>query len=130
VTARTAALSGRRFAEEQMVDEGTITRDGASVLNPTTGLREPTAASTVYAGKCRLRTPTAQELEVLFGEQQVTLSRYMLDVPHTTRGVRVDDVVTMTLTEDSDAEVLPLRIVAVTAETIFGMKSYPCEAAA
>lgn len=128
MTARATAVAGRHFAEQQMVDECTITRDGAAVLNTTTGLLETEDALEVYDGPCRLRTPTAQESETLFGEESVTMSRYVIDLPHTVRGVRIDDVVTMTESEDSDVEALRLRVVAATAETIYVMKSYACEA--
>lgn len=127
MTARTAADSGRRFAEAQMVDECTITRDGVGVYDPDTGELEPGTPTTIYTGKCRLRTPSPEEERVLFGEQQVTKTRYILDVPHTTRGVRIEDVAALTTTEDTDAAALRIRVVAATAETIFVMKSYPCE---
>ena len=58
MTSAQAASSGQALAESRMLDTCRITRAaaGTGVLDPVTGLVTG-ARTTVYQGKCRLRTP-------------------------------------------------------------------------
>lgn len=118
----------RAAAWSLMRDTGTISRPGVDTFNPATGLIEPGVDTVIYDGVLRVRQPTAQESEVLFGEQQVTRLRLIVDVPHDTTGVLVDDVVTVSETADDD--LLPprqFRVTGILMGTFVVMKSYPVE---
>ncbi len=111
-----------------MRDRARISRPGADTFDPNTGLVTPGAGTTVYEGPCRLRAPGSVEAEALFGEQQVTMSRFILTCPHTVVGVRVDDVVEMLETDDADAADRTYRVVLVPAGSDLVLKAFGVEA--
>lgn len=128
MTALTATVQGRKLAESLMVDTAMITRPGgAPTFDPNTGLLTPTVGATVYTGVCRLRQPTATEAEVLFGEEQVTRTTFIVCVPHTTTGVSIGDVVTFIESGDPDVLTRQFKITAVPVSTFTLYKGYPAE---
>jgi hypothetical protein len=128
VTAISARNRGRHRAESLMIDEVTITASGAPTLNPVTGDLEPGAGTVVYTGKARLRMPSNVEVNRLFGEEDVTKTRYMLSVPHDTTGVRVDAVVHVTESDDAEAMAREFKVVAVPSETYVIDRKFGLEA--
>jgi hypothetical protein len=120
----------RRQAASLLTDTATVTRGGgAPTLNTTTGILTPAAGTTVYTGLCRVRQPGGvdSEAERLFGEQQVTATRYIVDFAHDVTGVEVDDVVTVTDTADADLLGRSFRVLTVPAITYQLYKGFPCE---
>ena len=118
----------RREAESLMVDTAIVTRSGALTLNTSTGVLAPAAATTIYTGLCRLRQPSAEETEILFGDTQETRSRFIACFKYTVTAVAVDDVVTFTVSDDPDVLARSFRILSTPASTFVLYKGYPCEA--
>lgn len=82
-------------------DVGTVTRDAAGgTLDPITGEWTPASPTTVYNGPCRLRPPDAEDIEVLFGDTQVTKQRFVGTFPHNAAAFKVGDVLTVTASSD------------------------------
>ena len=108
-----------------MADTATVSRPGASVFDPETGNMTSTS-STVWRGRCRLRQPTNVEREVMFGDRQVSIFRFVIDVPHEVAAVRSGDVVTLR-TSDPLAAVREFRVISVSSETFTLHRSLGCE---
>jgi hypothetical protein len=135
VTAVAARNRGRHRAESLMVDEVTITASGAPTLNPVTGDLEPGAGTVIYGpsiaprrGMARLRMPSNVEVNRLFGEEDVTKTRYILSVPHDVTGVRVDAIVHVTESDDAEAMAREFKVVAVPSETYVIDRKFGLEA--
>lgn len=109
-----------------MADTGTVRRPGAQVFNASTGSSSATMTQ-VYAGRCWIRQASAVEREVLFGETQVTTTRFMACFPHSVTGVRVGDVVTVSASDDADVVGRSFRVLAIPASTYPLYKGFPCE---
>lgn len=107
----------RRQALSLMVDSARFVRPGPAVFNPDTELLEPGADTLVHEGPCRLRAPSAVELRRLFGEEQVTTSRYIAALPHDVTGIEIGDVMTLTSSADPLALARTYRVVIVPAGT-------------
>ncbi len=119
----------RYQALSTMKDTGRISRAGGpAVFDPVTGDLTPAAATVVYEGPIRLRMPAAVEAERLFGEEQVTVTRFIAAVPFDVFGVRIDDVVTMLVTEDDDAADQSYKVILVPAGTDLVLKLFGVEA--
>lgn len=94
--------AGRRAHQELMVDACTITRPGAATLNRTTSVLTPGAATSLYAGPCRVkpqRVPRTQQA----GERLEVVARYELALPFAAvppRELQVGDQVTITASGD------------------------------
>ncbi len=111
-----------------MVDTGRISRPGGDpVFDPVTGLLTPAAGSVVHEGPCRLRMPTAVETNVLFGEQDVTKSRFVACFPAEVTGVEIGDVVTLIESDDADALNREFQVVSVPAMTFVVYRAFGCE---
>lgn len=95
-------IAGMRFTSEQALpDECTITRPASGgTLNEHTGVWTPNAPTTIYAGRCRLRAPSTEEFEKVFGETQVTETRYIATFPADLPAVEVGDMLTITSSAD------------------------------
>ena len=117
----------RSSAESLMVDTVTVTRPGADTFNPATGLLTAAAGTTIYEGPGRLRLPTAQESDVMFGEEQLTRYRFVACLPHDTTGVQIGDVLTITKSGDPDVVQRSYTITAVHLSTFTMYKAYGCE---
>jgi hypothetical protein len=118
----------RAQALSLMVDTGRISRATGSVFDIDTGVVTPGAFTTIHEGPCRLRMPTAVETERLFGDTQVTVTRFVAVFPHDVYGVVVDDIVTITVTDDEDAADRQFKVSAGPAGTDLVSKSFGCEA--
>lgn len=112
-----ALIDGRAAHEALMVDACTITRPGTPVLDRVTSQLTPGAATTLYTGKCRLksqRMPKPAEA----GEELQMLMRYELALPFSAtlpagEELRVGDVVTMTASADARLVGQVLHVMAV-----------------
>lgn len=94
----------RETSESAMPDTCTITRAGAADIDPVTGVYSGTP-STVFSGACRVRQySNSQDAVVMVGDLDETLARYVLTVPASATGVAIDDVVTVSSTNDSDLD--------------------------
>jgi hypothetical protein len=125
---RTATARGRRAMSNLTLDCAQVTRLGAPVFDPDTGLMTDTA-EIVYSGPCRLMQTVrgSQEDARLFGEQSVTASRFIACFPYDVTGITIDDVVTIEETEDSDLLARRFRITAIPMGTFTIYKAFPCE---
>ncbi len=127
----TAVERGRRAAANLMIDVATVTRPGgAPVFDLNTGLLTPAAGTVIHEGPCRLRQPSATESDTLFGEQQVTLSRFIAVFPHDVAGIEIDDVITLTESADVDMIGVEFKVMMVPLSTFVIYKGYPCEVVA
>lgn len=85
-------------------DHVTITRPasaGAGASSAGGGSWTPAAASTVYEGCCRIQLDTySQGRAVTVGDDVVTLHRYRVGLPWDVPEILVDDIATITCTND------------------------------
>lgn len=118
----------RSEAESLMVDTAMITRPGGEpTFDPSTGELTPAAGTTIYEGPCRLRQPTASEAELLFGDEQLTRSRFVACFPHDVTGVQIGDVVTVTESDDPDVLLRSFRVASIPLATFTLYKGFPVE---
>lgn len=96
-------------------DVGTITRPAGGTLNTSTGVHTPAAGSVAYQGAMRVRPPTPAEIDILFGDREVTKQRYVGTLPRTAVGVRVDD--RLVVTSGSDPQLLGRSMRVTTVST-------------
>lgn len=120
----------RAQANSLQVDLATITRFGPSVFDPDTGLLTP-SETVIFTGlPCQLRKPaTTLETQALYGEEQVTKSRFIACFPHTVTGVELDDVITFTTAGDPEALVRAFRVIAIPTMTFLVSRNYGVEVA-
>lgn len=92
--------SMRACSLQAMPDTVVVTRpavDMAGVLNETSGVWTPSAASTIYTGQARVRPAAGlTELVAIFGDDQVTEQRYVGTFPFDAAGFEVGDLVAVT----------------------------------
>jgi len=121
--------SMRTDSEAALPDTATITRPGApGALNTTTGVMAADGAGTViYTGDCQLRKPGSMESTVVFGEEQVTIVRYVALFPFAVISARIGDVITFGTSDNPDVTRLSYRITAVPVSTFTVFKGYLCE---
>ena len=116
----------RQHANDLMLDEAEVTRgDGSSTLDPETGRLTPSEPPEIYAGPCRLRQPTAQESEILFGDAQIVTTRFVACLPHDAPLLRVGDAVKVRHAASSTE--LHLRVAGTSFSTFTIYKGYPVE---
>lgn len=84
-------------------------------LDPETGVWTPDPPTVLYTGACRLRAPTAEEYEKVFGEQQVTETRYILTVPATVPQIPIGARCAVTSGSDPHIGQVPFRVTRVPA---------------
>jgi hypothetical protein len=121
-------LTGMRdTSDTALADTGTITRPGADTFDAGTGLITAGASTTIYTGSMRVRPTSLIGSEPQFGEEQVTLSRYVVTVPYDTTSVRIDDVVTVTESDDADLVERTLRVTVIPLGTFMLDKRFTCE---
>lgn len=118
---------GRTAAERLMVDACTITRGGQASFDENTGVRTSGSASTVYAGKCRVQVPNVAEQTPTFGEMPITTQLAIVQVPVSVVGVRVEDTVTVTESQDPDLVDRTFRVVALLHKTHLTARRLRCE---
>ncbi len=96
-----------------MGDTATIRGPGAGdgTIDPATGNWTPPTGSVVYTGPCRVRPPTGQEQSMVFGDDEVTRTRYVVVIPYDAPPVTLGSVVTV---DESDDPMLDARALRVT----------------
>lgn len=109
----------RAAARSMMADTGRITRGGPPpVFDPVTGSYTPAAGTIIHEGPCRVRPQTRSDGETdVFGDTEVTTSRFLVTFPHDIANVLVDDVVTIVESGDPHIGLRSFRVVAVSAAT-------------
>lgn len=97
-------LAAGRLAHQQLMNDAcTISRPGATILNRTTSVLTPGAATTLYSGACRVkpqRVPRNEEA----GERLAVVARYEVALPFSavaTDDLQVGDTVTITASGDT-----------------------------
>lgn len=109
-----------------MVDTCTIRRVTGEAMNATTLVMEPTY-STVYTGRCRVQLNDGAPMRPDAGEHRGTLMRTVVQIPVTVTAVRVDDIVTISLSEDSDLPGRTFRVAAMFHKTHASARRLECE---
>lgn len=110
-----------------LIDLGQIARPGPTGFDTTTGLLDP-SETVVYTGPCRLRQPSGiVENEAVFGDRQVTASRFIACFAHDLTGVRIDDVVRLLESDDVDILGRRFRIIAIPMSSWSLYKGFACE---
>ena len=104
----------REVTAQVLPDTITVVRAATPTFNSGTGLLETGSPTTIYAGPGRLAMPSNTEREVLFGEEQVTLTRFAVTLPHDADDVLIDDIVTLT-SDDAVAADRSFRVIVVGA---------------
>ena len=118
----------RSQAESLMVDTARVTRPGGEpTFDPATGLLTPSDGTVIFSGPCRLIPPSGIANTPVFGEQQVTESRYVACFRHDATDAKIGDIVTFTESDDPDVLDRSFRIAAVPASSFVVYKGYPCE---
>lgn len=115
------AAAGRALADELQVDTGVITRAGSgpATIAPGTAVLTPAAPTTIYNGQCRVRKPTtALEQEIVFGDVNVTVSRFIANLPYDAPLIDIGDVFTLTASVDGEIRGVPMRVVTVVGKTV------------
>lgn len=113
-----AELDGMRSTSlSALPDSGVILRTaiGAGTLNQSTGALTPAAATTIYDGVMRVRPPTPAEIEIIFGDREVTKQRYVATLPHDADGIDVDDRLHLVAASDDSLTGRWFRVVTVSA---------------
>lgn len=91
-------IRGRAAAEELMLDECIVHRQGDLVTDMETGA-VTRSRTVVYEGKCKLQQTLAQSRTSVGGEHEFTVQDIRWDTPVGSGPFRVDDLVTMTAAE-------------------------------
>ena len=103
--------SMRATSTSALPDTGTVTRSAeGGTLNPTTGIWTPAASTTIYTGAMRVRPPTANEMSVLFGDEQVTRQRFVATLPHDAAQVLPGDRLTLSTSSDDQVGVRQFEV--------------------
>lgn len=99
-----AELAGMRdTSQAALPDNVRIERPappGDGDLDPDTGVWTQADPDLIWQGKGRVRPPTAEDIEVLFGDEQVTKLRFIGTFPFNIPVVEVEDVVIVTSSSD------------------------------
>lgn len=85
----------REQAESLMLDQCTISRPGAPVTDPDTGVVTNTSTS-VYSGKCKVQSKDSSTSSPEAGGHSFTVVSRQVHVPAGSADVRDDDVITIT----------------------------------
>ncbi|HWU21550.1 MAG TPA: DUF6093 family protein [Nocardioides sp.] len=119
----------RAQAESMMTDTCTITRPGEPVFDSTTGTYTD-AGTTVYTGKCRIRTRSIgflRDRQAEAGEELTTIWPYIVAVPISASDVKVLDVVTVDTCADPLLVGVTLRVRIANAGTNANARKLDCE---
>lgn len=115
------AAAGRALANELQGDTGIITRAGSGpgTIAPATAVYTPPAPTTIYNGQCRVRKPTtALEQEIVFGDVNVTVARYVVNLPYDAPLIEIGDVFTLTVSDDGEIRGVPMRVATVVGKSM------------
>lgn len=113
-----------------MVDTCVIRRRTGETTDPNTGQTTPTY-STVHTGKCRVKMTTtlsvnpSQDRET--GQQSITVTQMLLQVPFSVTGIQVEDEVEITASLDPDLVGRKLRVDGPFGQTHATMRRYLVE---
>ena len=120
--------SGRRAAENLMVDTCTIRRQSGESMDPVTLQMVPTY-DTVYSGKCRVQINAVVGATMPeAGERVVVTQRIQVQIPMTVTGVEVDDQVVITAAaHDADLVGRAYRVRSEFAKTHATARRLECE---
>lgn len=123
-----AVLPELRAANDALlVDLGEIVRPGPGTYDPNTFLVTPNEP-VIYTGPCRIRQPNGiAENERIFGDTQITASRFIACFRHDLTGVTIDDVVRLLESDDADLLGRRFRVLAVPMTSLSLYKGFPCE---
>jgi hypothetical protein len=113
-------------AESLMEDECAIFRKTGTTTDPNTGAVVDTFA-TVHIGQCRVRMQSSWATDRNAGEQAITVSRYLLQVPVSVIGIEIGDLVELTASRDADLVGRRIRIDGPFGQTHSTMRRYICE---
>lgn len=105
----------RAVTESSMVDTCTITRRSSTtrVFNATTGNYNDPAPDTIYTGVCRVRPLlTGQNMAESAGAP-ITRRQYGATLPHTVDDIAEGDILTVTVSDDSQLVGRPLYVLSV-----------------
>jgi len=111
-----AELAGMRATSAgALPDTCSIERAAADppTFNHTTGSYDLAAPTVVYDGPCRLRAPTAAQLEVIFGDSDTTRQRFVLTLPADVPDIQLGDVAFVTSSSDPHIGRRAFRVSAV-----------------
>jgi len=117
-------------AESMMTDTCTITRPGDGTFNDTTGEYTTAASTTVYSGKCRIRTRSLgflRDRQTETGEELTTIWPYIVAIPAGTADIQVLDVVTVSSAVDPLLAGVTLRVRIANAGTATTARKLDCE---
>lgn len=117
----------RVAAESTMAATASVVRRGPLVFDPNTGLSNPSETTVLSGEPARLRQPTAVEANVMFGEEDVTTMRFIVDFRHAVTGVEIGDVITFTDADDPEMLTHEFRVVALSMRDHLVTRSYGCE---
>lgn len=112
-----------------MIDTCTITRPGTPVFDPATGTYT-TPSTTVYTGKCRVRTRSLGFLrsrDVEAGERETVIWPYTVAVPVSAADIQVLDEVTINTSNDPALVDHALRVRTAQLATDATARKMDCE---
>lgn len=114
------AAAGRALAVQLQGDTGTITRPATSSGTiDGSGVYTPPSSTVVYTGPCRVRRPTtAQEQQIVFGDINVTVARFVVNLPYDAPHIAIGDVFKVTVTNDPQIVNVPMRVAVVIAKSV------------
>jgi hypothetical protein len=95
VSAESALLRGRKAAEKRMVDQCTITRPGAPVTDPESGVVSA-SSETIYTGKCEVQSKNSSRASPEAGGRVFVEVSRVVKIPANAADVKDGDVVNMT----------------------------------
>lgn len=130
MTVQSMITDGRALIEDTFIDAATITRPSlrsAGSIDPTTTVFTPGSAAAVYAGRCRVKKPSPVEMEVVFGDTQVTVQRRIVNLPFSAPEVKLDDIVEVTASLDAEVVRHPMRVCAVMSTSTLMFRAVGCE---
>jgi hypothetical protein len=90
----------RGFAESLMADTCTVTHPGRGTTDPVTGHYDPDAGKPVYEGKCKVQSHGGIGAENTSLGSIVVSTMMRVDFPIGTTGLSVNDIVTITVSDD------------------------------
>lgn len=118
--------SVRRSAagEAGLIDKGTLTRPAAGAGTVSGGVWTPAAPTTIGTanGPCRVQPAGNAERMARFGEEAVTIARYVIGFPHDVVPQSGDSFVATTCTGDPALVNRPMRIVGVVFDTFLAQR--------
>lgn len=124
--------AGQRAAERLMFDQCVIRRRTGSTTDPNTGVVTPDYLSPhPYTGKCRIKMTTSLGVnpgrDRDSGEQAVTVSQMLLQLPFAAAGIITGDEAEITASRDADLVGRKLRIDGPFGQTDATMRRYLVE---